>query len=225
MGVKAGLGIMVKTLGVSPVKTRLAGALGVDAAERVYSECLRCVEEVAELAAGAVVAYWAVAEAAGDASWSGFPRLTQGEGGLGERMARIHDALLERHGAGLLIGADTPQIEPLDLRQAAAWLLGAGPRLVIGPSRDGGFWLFGANRRVAIERWTSVAYSTGATRAQFRAALDGLGEWLELRELVDLDTAADVADVADALECVARPTEGQRRLRRALARLDVEAAS
>ena len=68
----------------------------------------------------------------------------QGGGNLGCRMARQVRWGLARHYRGVvLLGSDCPGLETGDLRQALHLLsLGEKP-LVLGPARDGGYWLMG----------------------------------------------------------------------------------
>ena len=71
----------------------------------------------------------------------------QGPGQLGLRMQRQF-ARAWREGAEqvVLIGSDLPTLEAADLEQAFALLADqaeGGPDLVLGPSRDGGYWLIG----------------------------------------------------------------------------------
>ncbi|OOV26825.1 hypothetical protein BV61_06420 [Candidatus Synechococcus spongiarum LMB bulk15M] len=68
----------------------------------------------------------------------------QGGGNLGCRMARQVRWGLARHYRGVvLLGSDCPGLETTDLRQALQLLnLGEKP-LVLGPARDGGYWLMG----------------------------------------------------------------------------------
>ncbi|WP_376098022.1 DUF2064 domain-containing protein [Roseomonas sp. CCTCC AB2023176] len=168
---RAGIGIFVKTPGLSPLKTRLAATLGAEATLRFYRLAAASVRAAALAAGDAVAPYWAVAEAEALAhpEWAGLPTLPQGEGGLGERMAAIYAALLERHGRAILIGADAPQVTPGLLRDAVR-ALDASP-YVIGPAEDGGFWLFGGRAPVPDAVWTGVAYSRDDTAARFLAAL------------------------------------------------------
>ena len=207
------LAIFVKTPGHSPVKTRLAERLGPDDAAECHRRCALAVAEVAAAAAreGVVEPHWAVAESEALGAWTGFPALSQGEGGLGERMARVH-AALRTGGAAILVGADSPQIELQQLREAARWLAADRPRIVLGPARDGGFWLVGANRALPERGWREVAYSRADTAAAFRAAMRDCGEWLELGTLNDLDRAEDIGPVARELAALAEPTPAQRAL-------------
>jgi glycosyltransferase A (GT-A) superfamily protein (DUF2064 family) len=213
----AGIAIFVKTPGHSPLKTRLAAVAGTAFAEQWHARAAGAVAAVAREACrgGAAQAYWAVAEpeALADPRWAGLPVIGQGDGGLGVRMHHVHQALHERHPGGILLGADCPQVAPDLLRQALAWLDSPQPRLAIGPAQDGGFWLFGANRRLPLACWESVTYSAADTGARFRAVLDGLGEWLELPVLRDVDTADDLPACVAALRTLATPLPAQIALR------------
>lgn len=209
-----GLAILVKTPGHSPVKTRLAADIGTEAAETFHRLAATAVAEVVADAcarAPALQACWAVAErGAVDAPlWRRFPRILQGEGDLGARMRRVHDALRARHGAALLIGADAPQLRSEDLCAAIAAL--ATHDRVIGPSLDGGFWLFGSCTEVADAAWETTPWSQPQTRTRFLAAL-GAPAPQALRSLQDVDTAADLAPLLSALDALPAPTPAQRAL-------------
>ena len=193
----AGIAIFVKTPGYSPVKTRLAAECGRAYAEAWYLRAAAAVASVARTTAATegVSVYWAVAEPAAieSGAWPGFPILGQGAGELGERMARVHAALVAAHGAGVLIGADTPQLSPELLQETIAWLRQPGPRLSLGPARDGGFWLFGANVAPPAALWQQVRYSAPDTARQLQAAMARYGSWRILPDLTDVDHADDLA--------------------------------
>ena len=207
------IAIFVKTPGYSAVKTRLASAVGTAAAVAWHRRAAATVAAVATEAARAcdAVVYWAVAESAAVAAraWDDLPNLAQGEGGLGARMARVHAALVQRHGYGLLLGADAPQLETPALVDALAWCAGAVPRQAIGPARDGGFWLYGGNRASDLARWDAVEYSRGDTAARFREVFTGAGGWLELATLTDLDEGDDLSLMQQALAALASPLPAQ----------------
>jgi glycosyltransferase A (GT-A) superfamily protein (DUF2064 family) len=216
--------IFVKTPGHSPLKTRLAVSLGEQATERLY---LRCASAVAAAArrAGLSAVYWATAESAQAVSedWPGLPHVEQGEGSLGERMHRVLAMLVGRHGAGLLLGADAPQVDPAQLRRAADWLDGRAARRVIGPAHDGGFWTFGANDLPERSLWTTVPYSQADTLHYFRKAMSGTADWLELPVLTDLDTVEDLPSVIEELKALPDPLPEQAALTRTI--LDQHPAS
>ena len=216
-----GIAIFVKTPGHSGVKTRLAAGIGEQAAQEWYQQAAVAVAAVAQRAAaenGATV-YWAVAETAAltHGAWSFLPRLPQGEGGLGARMGRVHATLVERHGTGMLLGADTPQIAAVLLGRALNWCEHPLPRHVLGPARDGGFWLYAGNRVSPLAVWESVTYSQPDTAYNFRAAFKARAAWLELPTLTDVDSAADLSALDAELASLSTCLPEQAALRRWLA--------
>lgn len=210
---KGAFAIFVKTPGHSPLKTRLAALLGREFAEQWHTHAAGTVAAIAREACRSTQAsaYWAVAEpdALADPRWAGLPVLGQGGGGLGARMHHVHVSLVERHGAGILLGADTPHIEGEHLLRALSWLASPAPRLVLGRAEDGGFWLFGGNRPLPRALWDAVPYSAPDTAEHFRAAFEGWGEWLEVPRLADVDTAPDLASCQRALAALAAPLPAQ----------------
>lgn len=189
--------IFVKTPGLSSVKTRLAASIGPERAIECHLRCAATVAAVAKAAAdegplGPV--YWAVAEEDGldHPYWAELPRLLQQGEGLGERMRSVHDALCRRHGAGILIGADLPQLTSAQLLGAARHLC-AGPRRgVLGPARDGGFWLFGANQTLDPAIWNRPEYGGPAVTRDLLAAIGTQLDWLHLPAGTDLDELDDL---------------------------------
>jgi glycosyltransferase A (GT-A) superfamily protein (DUF2064 family) len=223
-----GVAIMVKTPGYSPVKTRIARVAGHHWAEALHrlaaaavrSVVLQAVAESRRSGGPTLAAYWAVAEtfACTPVCWPGLPILRQhGEGGvadgLGARMACVHAQLLDRHAGGLLLGADAPQIDATSILQAARHLARTCASQVIGPSCDGGFWLFGSNREVSGRTWLDTPYSDPQTLDRFVAALDPSSELLTLDAVTDIDEPADVATAMAALEARQTLTAEQHALR------------
>jgi rSAM/selenodomain-associated transferase 1 len=217
--VSGAIAIFVKTPGLSPLKTRLADSLGREAAEAWYGEAATTVAAVALAAAARreAAVYWAIAEAEALEAprWAKLARIGQGEGELGERMQRVHDLLRARHGAAILIGADTPQLSVEALNESLCWLEHPRARAVIGAARDGGFWLFGSNRPHTASQWNAPRYSSTRTRQQFRAALAGAAlDWLELPTLTDVDRFQDLPRCAAELARLEAPVSEQRALLR-----------
>lgn len=215
------IAIFVKTPGYSAVKTRLAEGIGEQAAREWYELAAHTVAAVARQAAtehGAEV-YWAVAEDAARAHdvWWDLPNLAQGEGGLGARMGRVHAELVARHEAGVLLGADTPQLAVAHLIRALHWCEDALPRHALGPAHDGGFWLYAGNRVTPLAVWESVKYSQADTAFSFRAALKARAAWLDLPTLTDVDRADDLAVMARELASAPTLLPAQQSLRAWLA--------
>lgn len=117
----------------------------------------------------------------------GFEVVQQPTGTLDERLAVIFDRLDE---PTLLIGMDTPQCRPSQLRWPSS------TDCVFGPAADGGYWALGmrAPRGDAVR---GVPMSRADTGARQLAAIRGAGLTVErLDSLRDIDTPADAAAVA-----------------------------
>ena len=209
---KIAIAVFVKTPGLSPVKTRLAATLGRVQANAFFQLAKAANEAVLAQAVHHFAAqamelscYWAVGEQQGlvHPLWQSrfMQRLHTGEGGLGERMHYVYNTLLQTHDAVLLVGIDSPQNSVGHLLDAADYLRQPNT-LVIGPARDGGFYLFGGNTPVPLSRWTAVQYSQGDTLQQWVAALHGY-DIHYLNAMTDVDTAANlhqmVAEMAGEL--------------------------
>lgn len=198
------IAIFVKTPGLSPVKTRLAATIGTTAAEEFYRLSLKAISHTVQLLD--CTPYWAVGEEQGlkNDLWKDFQRLYTGVGGLGERQDQVYTTLQQSHSKVLLIGADSPQLTP-DLLNGSLDALEQHD-FVLGPARDGGYYLFGG--RVQVERsvWTSVRYSTGETRSELIRALPAMP--LMLPMLTDADTESDFQHIrAEMPQCPAHPQQ------------------
>lgn len=203
------IAIFVKTPELSPVKTRLAATIGNSAAQHFHRLACAATAEVIDACRPQLCPYWAVAEerALASTNWRGFPRIWQGVGTLGERLHRVHAELHARHGSVLMIGADTPQVTPALLREALAQMRNPAIAYVLGPARDGGFWLFGSKHPIPATLWTGLAYSRNDTAAALRRALLGSGRLETLPLLTDIDTAADLRDLTTALQSACTPAQ------------------
>ena len=208
------LAIFVKTPGRSVVKGRLAADCGQAYAQAWYQRAAAAVAAVARDAQVrlGLTAYWAVAEADARDAWPGLPVIAQGGGGLGERMAHVHARLVARHGFGLLLGADAPQVSTDDLGEACDWLASPSPRFALGPAHDGGFWLFGGNVAPPLEAWNAVTYSEASTARELQTRMRELGDWCTLPALTDADHGRDLPAVLLALQALPEPVAEQRAL-------------
>ena len=207
----AGLAIFVKTPGHSPLKTRLAAAIGDASAMAFHRHAALAVAAVARAAQIAVPGLhicWAVAEqsALDDPLWSNLPRIAQGDGTLGARMRRVCEALRDTCGCALLLGADAPQLTIADI-QAALHALDSHDH-VLGPSADGGFWLFGTRSVVPAGAWDDTPWSQSDTAARFMQAL-GSSRIAPLRTLRDADSVHDLAPLLTTLQSLRDPLPEQ----------------
>ncbi len=194
------LAVFVKTPRLSPVKTRLAAAVGQAEAERFYELCLNAAEAVAQAAVAqcGVRPYWAVAEpaAADHPRWQAFERIPQGDGGLGDRLDRVYRTLGQRHRVVLLVGADAPTLSPAAIKAAIGAVTDPATPFALARSSDGGYALFAGARPLPPDVWLGVPYSCGRTADVFLERLRPFGDGRELDSLDDVDTADDLGRLA-----------------------------
>lgn len=191
--------IFAKAPVAGAVKTRLIPALGADGAAKLAAEMLALT--VAEAVAAGVGPVELCADPRPDCrQWDGHRpaapvRLSaQGDGGLGERLARAAGRVVGGGEAVLLIGSDCPELDAGRLRGAAAAL--ARHDAVIHPTADGGYALLGL-RRFAPALFEGIAWSSPAVAAQTLERLSALGWSCDVREtLHDIDEPRDLAAAA-----------------------------
>jgi len=193
MSADIGVAVFVKTSALSPVKTRLASAIGQQAALQVFRASVSCLRSSVSLASQrcSLQPYWAVAEAAGVSAWGDWPTLVQTSGDLGARMADIYQQLRMRHRGAVLLGADAPALTPWLIVDACA-ALQAGPARVIAPTLDGGFILFGCNQDLQDVDWSAVPYGAPDTAQRFVATVATQLPLTTLPLQQDLDTIDDL---------------------------------
>ena len=120
---------------------------------------------------------------------SDLPRIGQGQGDLGDRMARALAAF--GRAPVCIIGSDLPDLRRLDLAQAFKALKRAD--VVLGPAKDGGYWLIGMAPRAARRaRLAPVRWSSPHTLSDTLACLPSNWRVNFLRELEDVDDAASL---------------------------------
>ena len=118
----------------------------------------------------------------------------QGDGDLGERMARALARLLCSQPNALLIGTDAPGLDAAYLRAAAEALRDADA--VFGPAADGGYTLVGL-KRPAPDLFLRMRWSHAQVMAHTRERLAQAGlRHVELPVLHDIDEPADLVHLA-----------------------------
>lgn len=178
------------------VKTRLAEEIGDQAAASLYETMLWDVlKTVRQLNDVETVVYWACAE-------ESLPLLAeryrcssrrQSQGDLGQRMQRAFEEMFadgcERC---CIIGSDAPDLPLSYILEAYRLLTGQQTDVVIGPSRDGGYYLLGM-RQVWPRLFTDIPWGSAAVfeRSLEAARNAGLAAAL-LPEWQDIDTAEDL---------------------------------
>ena len=110
---------------------------------------------------------------------------------------RLENAVADAFAAGwrevVVIGADTPRLEPRHLERAfSALTAGGGRRAVVGPACDGGYYLLGLNA-FAPEAFRGIPLGTPAAGAATLASLGRAGFAVTtLAPLRDVDGAGDL---------------------------------
>ena len=181
--------VFVKAPVLGRVKTRLGAAIGADAARAFYRrESARLVGRLGRDRRWRLVLAVSPDPACRATFWPrALPRIAQGRGDIGARMARAFRALPA--GPMVLIGSDIPDVTaPMIARAFRA--LGDGDA-VLGPAEDGGFWLIGLKARARrLPLFRSVRWSSPQALADTRANLGSRPVAL-IDRLRDIDTAAD----------------------------------
>ncbi len=185
--------VFVKNSIPGKVKTRLARTLGDDRAIEVYHELQEQTEQVTRFLQVNKYVYYSDSIPAKLSLWpeAWYQHRVQQGADLGERMKNAFDEVFsEGYKRICLIGSDCPYLSQDILRKAFNRL--SETEVVIGPSRDGGYYLLGLTRPHG-ELFTDVMWGGNeifdATILKFIA----LGMiWYELPILEDIDTAADL---------------------------------
>jgi len=185
--------VFVRVPRYGAVKTRLAAGIGAGATWLFYRRTMAAV--VRRLARDPRWATWlAVAQDGGarHGRWwpAHLPRLAQGLGDLGARMATAARAVPP--GPLVIVGSDVPELAPRHI--AAAFRALERADTVFGPATDGGYWLIGfrpQRRRPAPYR--GVRWSSRHALADTGANLDPRRRVALLETLADIDDDADYA--------------------------------
>ena len=176
-------------------KTRLIPALGAEGAGILAQRMLAHALQQA-LAAGVGPVELCMTPAPGHPTWknTALPdavlRSDQGDGDLGERMARAICRVTARLPV-LLMGADCPGLTAAHIAEAARQL--QAHDAVLLPVADGGYVLIGL-KAPCNELFTSMQWSTPAVAAETLRRMQALGlrVWLG-PQLHDIDEPADLA--------------------------------
>jgi rSAM/selenodomain-associated transferase 1 len=183
-------------------KTRLIPALGEIGAARLARTMLERTVAEAQ-GAGLLIPELCATPHPFDEEWKPFLpsaqiRYTdQGEGDLGERLARAARRVTLTGEAVLLIGTDCPALNRDRLRAAAAAL--ASHDAAIYPAEDGGYALLGL-RRFDPSLFVGIGWSGPRVAADTISRIDALGWSLWTGEtLRDVDEPADLELVEEYL--------------------------
>lgn len=187
--------IFAKAPQAGRAKTRLIPALGGEGAARLAQRMLQATLATAQAAALGPLQL-CLSPLPGDPAWTefdwpaGVELRDQGDGDLGQRMARAVEAGVQLGLPVLLIGTDCPQLTPQLLRQAAEGLVRHDS--VLFPASDGGYVLLGL-RQSHPRVFAEIAWSSASVASSTRERLAELGWSLfEGPVLDDIDCPEDL---------------------------------
>jgi rSAM/selenodomain-associated transferase 1 len=192
--------LFIKTPARGQVKTRLAVALGEDAVLELYQRFVQDIlDTVEQTGIPVMICYYPPDSGNAVAGWLGPGQqyLPQEGRDVGERMENaFRQVFIRGFSRVVLIGSDIPDLPAQLLNEAMAALLTHDS--VIGPARDGGYYLIGfRNDTFFAGVFSGIAWSTGTV---FRSTMQAFGKaGQQVHELPfqqDVDTVEDLKDLA-----------------------------
>ena len=198
--------IFLKAPRAGSVKTRLAATMGAQAALAAYKRMTEDLLENLSGLSGVQIRFapddaepelrdWLYSEERSQslrtsAAPDSLEFCAQGEGDLGERLQRAFEENFARgFQRVVVIGSDCPKVTRTDIESAWAFL--ASCDVVIGPAKDGGYWLIGL-RSAQPGLFDKIPWSTDRVlQATFDRIQAANLSYKSLRQLNDIDTEAD----------------------------------
>jgi len=186
--------IFAKAPRAGDVKTRLIPALGAQGATELAQRLLQ--HAIAEAVVADIGTLELCATRSDEGVWQDIPlaatvtRSEQGEGDLGERLARVAERVIAAGRSVLLIGTDCPGLDAQYLRRVAQALETVD--VVMAPTADGGYAALGLNR-YDPRLFANIAWSTSSVASETLSRIEQLG-WTARRlgMLHDIDEPADL---------------------------------
>jgi rSAM/selenodomain-associated transferase 1 len=197
---KEALAVMAKAPRVGEVKTRLIGALTAEEVTLLYTAFLNDTFALMEAAAeereelSLVLCYTPEGqeEAFEEIEREGSMMIPQRGGDLGERLgACFEDLFALGFESVIVIGADSPTL-PWELAADAFDAMTEENDVVLGPTRDGGFYLIGM-RKLDPRVFERVSWSSDQALAMILERVEEIGaSGILAPEWYDIDTPEDL---------------------------------
>lgn len=188
----ASLIIFVKNPALGKVKTRLAASIGDKKALKIYNQLVQHTQKItADVEADKFVYYSEKVE--DNDLWvkENYTKKTQSGADLGERMLHAFTEIYKINKSPIcIIGSDCFEVTTDILHQSFKEL--AMNDIVIGPSKDGGYYLLGMNE-VHPELFENVSWSTELVKTQTLSIANTLNLSVSLLPMLnDIDTLEDL---------------------------------
>ncbi|HSE89286.1 MAG TPA: TIGR04282 family arsenosugar biosynthesis glycosyltransferase [Candidatus Binatia bacterium] len=202
------LAVMAKAPVIGQVKTRLLSSFTAKAAAELSRSLL--ADQLNHLQELDTVNNFYLAFAPDDAQWlmeqiapPCFHLFPQQGDDLGARMEGVFERLFQMgHKNIALIGGDLPPVPLSFFAEAYAFLEASKNRVVLGPSRDGGYYLVGSNQ-LTPQIFRGMGWSHSEVLAQTLDRLAALKiEYHLLPIWFDIDTPDDLRTLESALDAV-----------------------
>lgn len=197
---------------LSPVKTRLEKETSKDFALDFYQKSLRTTIQLLQnlkFRTTNTTFYIAVAEESGldHQIWHDYNKVSQGGGGLGEKLNKVYHELSNKFDAVFFFGADSPFISQNLITTSIDSFLHSDKEFIIGPSLDGGFYMFGGKAPIEKNIWNAVEYSTNQTCKQLMELISEFSSYIEIEKQFDIDEIEDFAHLSKLEESQLSPNQ------------------
>lgn len=201
-------------------KTRLIPALGAEGAARLQRQMTEHILATAAKVNSRPGLTIEVRHEGGNTGlmqeWLGpqFSYRPQGPGDLGQRMARAFEAAFRKSKeAAVIVGSDIPGISADIIQQAFEWL--QKNDLVLGPARDGGYYLIGMKNTIPATTYArlfeGIDWGTGEVLSQtLHIAMESELRFILLQSLGDVDRPVDLHYWQEVKKTRDSPSQGQK---------------
>jgi hypothetical protein len=191
---KEALVIFVRNPELGKVKTRLAATIGDVAALAVYKKLLEHTQRITSYCAADKYVFYAERIMDNDL-WTAdhYFKFHQHEGDLGIKMKEAFALVFSKgYQRAVIIGSDCPGLTEHHIQQAFSGL--QRHDVVIGPARDGGYYLLGMNRLQPV-LFEGKQWSTDTVYDDTIQSIEAAGlSYTALEMLTDVDEEKDLPE-------------------------------
>ncbi len=181
--------IFIKNPVAGNAKTRLAKDVGDEKALEIYKSLLAYTRTVSLLVNAKRYLYYSGEILDDEWEQTYFNKRLQSDGNLGERMSNAFKDVLANHEKVLIIGSDCPQLDLMIISSAYKQL--DVHDYVIGPSKDGGYYLLGM-KDLNTDVFNEIKWSTATVCSQTIERIEAADKTFDLLpELSDVDYKED----------------------------------